>query len=375
MSASPAITGYRRPVDTDALAQNFRVFADADCAHEPLYAALARAIAGDAAVPALVFEAPYSQRRPVLLFACVHDLLLAGTPHPLAAFYATVAGIDAVRTDVEHAFAVFSDFCTEYREPLVVALRERATQTNEVGRSAGLRLALGRLDAARPIALVDVGCSAGLNLLVDRFRYTYRDADGDAITIGPASTVELTSTIVGALPREAPMPTIAKRFGIDLAPLDVRDARDARWLRACVWPSELERHARLDGAIALAMQNRIDLLQGDANARLADVLARLDPTLRPVVFHSWSVSYFDRDAKETFGKAMRAMVRERGGVWISAEGPGVSPGLVAPPLGSDATTERREATVWHLTEARDGECESTAIARTHPHCRWIEALA
>ena len=60
------MTAYQRPVDAAALAQNFRVFANADCDSEPLYAALSRAIAGDRDILELLLQAPYPQRRPVL---------------------------------------------------------------------------------------------------------------------------------------------------------------------------------------------------------------------------------------------------------------------------------------------------------------------
>ena len=133
------MTAYQRPVDAAALSQNFRVFANADCASEPLYAALSRAIADDRDILDLLLEAPYQQRRPVLLFAATHDLLLKGIGHPLARFYRSVASEGEVRTDVDHAFPAFADFCSQQREALPAALRAPTTQTNEVGRCAALR--------------------------------------------------------------------------------------------------------------------------------------------------------------------------------------------------------------------------------------------
>ncbi len=107
---------------------------------------------------------------------------------------------------------------------------------------------------------------------------------------------------------------------------------------------------------------------------LDDVLDEIGPDLRPVVFHSWVVSYFDGQARRRFVDAVRAMVADRDGAWISAEGPNVVPGLAAPTLPDDADATRREATIWHLTTRRDGAVVSDAIARSHPHCRWIEWL-
>ena len=380
------MTAYQRPVDPAALAQNFRVFASAECASEPLYAALSRAIASDSDILELLLHAPYPQRRPVLLFAATHDLLLAGTAHPLARFYRSVAAHSDARRDVDHAFAAFADFCGQHRDALLAALGERTTQTNEVGRCAALRLVLADLDRRQPIALIDVGCSAGLNLLVDRYRYTYRLPDGTAHAIGSESRdsqVEIHSEFDSGDGRDAAarfdraaMPVIVDRVGIDLAPLDIRNARDARWLRACVWPSDLERHARLAGAIALAHGATLDLHRGDAIDLLPAIVGAIGGAVRPVMFHSWVVSYFDRAMRTRFAEAMQALVIERDGVWISAEAPGVVPGLEAPSLSQDASAERREATLWHcVTRDANGACEVRTMARTHPHCRWIEWLA
>jgi hypothetical protein len=364
-------TNYRRPVDVDALAHNFHVFAEADCAHEPLYAALSHAIAGDAGTVDLLMQAPYAQRRPVLLFACVHDLLLEGHEHPLARFYRSVAAPAEWRDDVGLAGAAFVDFCRAQRARLAAMLAVRATQTNEVGRSAGLRLALSQLDPAQPIALVDVGCSGGLNLLVDRYRIEERLPDGTSRHAGAESTVELATELRGTVPAPRPIPSIAARIGLDQAPLDVRDPRDARWLQACIWPSDLARHDRLAAAIAIARSESLDIRQGDANALIDDAFAAIAADVRPVVFHSWVVSYFDGEGRRRFAERVREMIAARDGAWISAEGPGVVPGLAAAPLPDDADAVLREATVWHLT-TREG---MRPLARSHPHCRWIDWLA
>ena len=376
--SQPAASAYRRPVDAASLAENFRVFANAECANEPLYAALSHGVAIDDDILALLLEAPYAQRRPVLLFAVTHDLLLSGIEHPLARFYRSVGLTGEARSDVDHAFVEFADFCRQHQEVLLVGLRERTTQTNEVGRCAGLRLMLAGLDPERPIALIDVGCSAGLNLLVDRYRYEYQLREQRMHTVGPESSIVIRADLESNFfPFEsATMPAIVARRGIDLAPLDVRDGRDARWLRACVWPSESQRHGRLGAAIALARDTSVELRRGDASACLATIVKEIDDEVRPVIFHSWVVSYFDRAARLRFAEAARAIVSERGGVWISAESTGVVPGLDAPLLHDDASLARREATIWHVTtrDAR-GDCESRAMARTHAHCRWIEWLA
>jgi len=364
------MTAYARPLDAASLAQNFAVFAAAECEAEPLYATLSRGIAATPELLALVLDAPYRQRRPVLLFACVHDLLLSGVTHPLAAFYPSVAGTGA-RTDVAAAPAAFADFCRRERDALAALLATRTTQTNEIGRGAVLRAILCMHPVRRELALIDVGCSAGLNLLVDRYRFVYRCGE-DAFVTGPESTVVIPANVDKPLPHpvDAPLPPLGARVGVDLAPLDVRDARDARWLRACVWPSDLARRDRLANAIAIARTTRLDLRAGDASALLPSVLASLDPALAPVVFHSWVVTYFDHASRARFANAMREMVVERDGLWISAEAAGVVPGL---PPDLECADDGREATLWHCTRrGSDGRAETTLVARSHPHGRWIE---
>ena len=388
-------------MDAAALAHNFRVFAEADCASEPLYAALSIAIAERPALLDLLMTAPYPQRRPVLLFAATHDLLLSGATHPLAAFYRSRTEEAAWRTDVGAAGPLFADFCDERHDAIAALLASRTVQTNEVGRSAGLRLALAELAGDRPVALIDVGCSAGLNLLVDRFRFEDRLVDGSirmfhpppnptnvgagsrhlepdltnvrsGAVAAPCGDVVVRTAFIGNDPECGPIPPIAQRFGVDLAPLDVHDERDARWLRACAWPSDLERHERLAAALALARTVALDVRRGAADRHLPAVIEDVESGVRPVVFHSWVVSYFDAAAKRRFVDAVRTMIVERDGAWISAEGPGVLAALTSPGPDADADPVRREATRWHLTTRVDGRPWSRLLALSHPHCRWID---
>ena len=375
-------TAYRRPSDAHALAHNFRVFADADCTSEPLYAALSHAIANDDAILELLMQAPYRQRRPVLLFAAVHDLLLGGITHRLAAFYRSLTADAHHDPEVERAHAAFADFCAVHRDALLAIITTRGTQTNETGRAAGLALALLGLLASRPIALIDVGCSAGLNLFVDRYRFEYRSADHAAQTIGPAgASVVVPCLLEGDTTpwhEEAgtALPAISARVGIDLAPLDVRREDDARWLSACVWPSDTTRGERLKRALGEAQRDPPRLVAGDADTALPRVLDDLDFGLRPVVFHSWVLSYFDHAARVRFSERMFDLVATRNAIWISAESASVVPGLVTPALGPDASPARREATLWHMTSrGDDGKASSRVLARSHPHCTWIEWLA
>src|SRR5262249_3860442 len=124
-------------------------------------------------------------------------------------------------------------------------MRSHRTQTNEVGRCSILLPAL----PPRPLALVEVGASAGVCLLPDRFHYRFgRSSPGD-----PASLVHLSCGISGGpVPVPPSIPTIVWRRGLDSNPIDVHDEEAVRWLLACVWADHPDRRRRLQGAIELA---------------------------------------------------------------------------------------------------------------------------
>lgn len=126
---------------------------------------------------------------------------------------------------------------------------------------------------ATAIGLIDVGCSAGINLHVDRVGVTYSNGQslGD-----PSSPVQLSSSVVGGRPVPSrAIPEVVTRVGIDLDPVDVTDPDDARWLRACLWPDRPEQAVRLEAEMALAAKAPPLLLQGDAIELLPDAVARV----------------------------------------------------------------------------------------------------
>ena len=143
-------------------------------------------------------------------------------------------------------------------------LSTRHIQTNDCGRSAligpGLTWLASQL--SEPMALTDVGASAGLNLLCDRYRIDY----GGAGATGPSdSPVQITCRVAGGNPPIAPaLPPLRSRIGIDRSPIDLGHPDDARWLLACVWP-DTDRLERTAASIHLAQQDPPRVVAGEAN--------------------------------------------------------------------------------------------------------------
>lgn len=355
------------PADTGRLAALFRRFADVECPEEPLYEALCRIVAGDPALLGLLGGASAEQQRPNLWLAAVHDLLLSGVDHPLAAYYPSCGGgrvPDAALPGTVRAFAA------QHAEALRERMRTRSTQTNEIGRCAVLWPALHALAArsgTADMALLDIGTSAGLNLGVDIYRYDATDTRPGVPLLGCEWHGE-------RRPPATPTPRLVQRLGLDPAPVAVDDAVAVRWLRACLWPSDTARAARFEQAVQIARARRWPVRrEADCTAAIAPWVASLPPGVQPVVFNSWVLTYFDKPALQRHIDTLTTLVRRTGALWLSAESTALKIGPVElPPPRPDLP---KAQSVWTLCHRVDGEARFEALARSHAHGRWAEWLA
>ncbi|MBC7290395.1 MAG: DUF2332 domain-containing protein [Actinotalea sp.] len=197
----------------------------------------------------------------------------------------------------------------------------RATQTNEAGRCAVLLPFLASLP--QPLALLEVGASAGLCLLPDRYSYTYDDAARFDPDDGPSDVV-LACALNGDARAPRLMPEITWRAGIDLAPVDVQDTDACRWLETLVWPEHEERRERLHRALGLARRDPPRVLAGDLLDRLPGLAAEAPADATLVVLHSAVLAYLDAEARSAFVE----LVGRLPGHWISNEGARVLPSTV-----------------------------------------------
>lgn len=209
---------------------------------------------------------------------------------------------------------------------------ERMTQTNEVRRCATLLPVLASLPG--PLALIEVGASAGLCLYPDRYRYSY---DGGA-PIGPAqSPVLLECATVGPVPLPRAVPRVVWRAGLDLNPLDAGDAEDMRWLESLIWPGPARagRVERLRAAASVAAAEPPLLVRGNLLEALPGLVAKAPGDATLVVFHSAVAAYLSVQERTQFEQ----MMGELGGHWISNEGGRVFSGWehVQPPEPTDFT--------------------------------------
>jgi hypothetical protein len=346
-------------VQDGELAEEFRRFSMSTSTRAPLYSRLSSSIAEDPATYRLLLHAPPLQRFPVLLFAAVHALLLETPDDPLGAHYPNLSP----EPPDDDPYPAFRAFCATHEPQLGGLLAQRTTQTNEVGRCALFLPLLGMIaDELGPLALVDVGTSAGLNLLLDRYSYSY-EPGGE---VAPGSPVALVCGTRGAVPVPAAMPTVVERVGIDRSPIDVRDDAEARWLEACVWPDQADRFRRLEAAIALARDDPPPVLVGDAIADLGPAIDARTGGGHPVVMNSWVLSYLSHDDRVAFVAELDRIGATRDVSWISIETPAQTSGL---PVADELTDS--EHTVVTMTRWRDGERSVAHLATAHPHGYWM----
>ncbi|GAB3458052.1 DUF2332 domain-containing protein [Actinophytocola sediminis] len=263
----------------------------------PTYERLAIAVSRAEDVHALLDTLPPAKRQPNLLFGVVR--LLGGPVDDPAAFRDyTLANWPAI-------------------EP---QLRARSTQTNEAGRCAVLLPVLATLP--QPLALLEIGASAGLCLYPDRYAYRYADHQ-----LGTGAPV-LECATTGLTPPTR-LPEVVWRAGLDLNPLDVTDPADLAWLDALIWPEHDHRRARLHAAAAVASAEPPLLVRGDLVDDLPALAARAPADATLVVFHTSVLYQVPAPRRAAFAELVATLP----GHWIANENQDLLPypTLPAPP--------------------------------------------
>lgn len=285
--------------------------------------------------------------RPLLFLAALRfDALKEGTSHPLWDAVGGESKPEAVTV------AALDAATTTNRSRFWDALRTRGVQTNETSRAvAWMWPAALVADEHRPLALVDLGTSAGLNLVADRLPPIWTMADGSAAPVV----------------RE--VPTVL-RLGLDRRPLDLGEADNEVWLRACIWPGEHDRLARLEQAIAALRSVRgtpgAPLLEArsavDFPLRLRELNETLPEETLVLAFQTVMREYLPPEERAVYLSGMTDWLLSRPprrALWIELE---------APPDG--ATPALPAAIIAHAT-GDDGAPTTRVLARCGFHPRVL----
>jgi hypothetical protein len=325
----------------------------------PLYRELSGTVASDPAILGMLTRRRTGQQASYLFFGAVQDLLLSGAEHPLREFYSSVAS-GAVR-EPAGAGPALAEFCRAYHEELGERISTRLVQTNVVRRAIALRYALWAVGqrSREPVHLVEVGASAGMLLLVDRYRY----AIGTHTFGSPDAAVTLDAEWRSEVPPPDldDIPPIASRIGVDLNPVDVSSAEERRWLRALVWPEHRTAAALLDAALTELAADPPPLVAGDAIDVCPKLAGELPPGEPRVVFHAATRMHVPAERRTAFDDAIDS---------IGEEGPLYHVWL-EPPY---APHHRYPADAGVLAmHGPDGDA-LLSLVRVDGHLQWLEPL-
>ncbi|MCL8025336.1 DUF2332 domain-containing protein [Nocardioides bruguierae] len=329
-----------------AVAESYADFASYARADSATMADWAEGVAADPEVSAWVAALPGIKQQPNLVLAAArwHGV---PAPGPYAALREALLGDDG---------------------SIMTTILERATQTNEVGRLATLLPALARVaeESERPLALLEVGASAGLCLYPDRWGYDYALPDGQRVLLGEEPRLPCAVKGDEAPPLPSRLPEVAWRGGVDLHPLDVTDTDAMAWLETLVWPEQDERRTRLREAIAIARSDPPDLRTGDLVETLPALVEEASEHGTPVVLHSAVIAYLSPADRDRYDALVRGLVAQGACRWISNEGKNVLPSVTrtGPPIPEGHST---------FVLGLDGRM----LAQTHGHgrtLRWTEVL-
>jgi hypothetical protein len=262
-----------------------------------LYASLSRSLADDPVVAAVVGEHKPLWEAPLRLFGGVHYLELSGV--------------------VQHPWPKLRGVLEANRDWLARFVAEHPVQTNEVQRCWGLLPGFLKVADKRPVDLIELGPSAGLNLFWDRYRYRYGERRW-----GPASAaLELTGEAEGGPPPDLLRTevTVRRRMGIDRHPVDVTTEHGARLLEAFVWADQTERLERVRRAVEIVRSDPPRLMQGDFVEVLPPLLARRDLDALTVVYDSASTIYLAEEDRSQLEETMEQEGRRGALAWVSFE--------------------------------------------------------
>lgn len=283
-------------MDNVSLSDRFARFAHQECAGScDLYEHLALRVAADDELLHIASHARPGQPVPNLLFGAVQYLLLTGADHELRRYY---DGLVEEPGDIKQSFSPFKDFCRRHADAIVPLLESKIVQTNEVRRCAYLypSFCLIYEKIRKPLALIEIGTSAGLQLIWDQYGYSYGSGDVYGNATGD---VRIEADIIGdtSPPLLPHSPPVTARIGVDLHLNRLSDPEDYRWLRALIWPGHRDRVALFDDAARCLAGQPLQLIEGDGIELLPSLAAGIPDDAAICVFHTHVANQIPSEAK------------------------------------------------------------------------------
>ncbi|MEQ6357075.1 DUF2332 domain-containing protein [Lysinibacillus sp. M3] len=266
------------------LSKQFRTFAKNECENSsPLYEHLVNKIAEDDELLKVAAFIPQGQPVPNLLLASV-QYLLSSSKDDLVQFYPSLT---TTPKRISEAYPVFKAFVLSHSDELKTLFQEKLVQTNEIRRCSYLYPMMTEIYERhkKPLAFIEIGASAGLQLGMDQYNYCYNEqlhinnSNNDFILSSENQGQPLPTSISNA-------PVVCNRVGIDLNPIDIHNEEELQWLQALIWPEHQERRLLLNQALPILKELDLQLIKGDAIKLIKDISREINEEAMLVVYHT-----------------------------------------------------------------------------------------
>lgn len=272
-------------LNKEALSRIFMAFAKNECkGSSEMYEYLALKISEDKELLELCTNAREGQPVPNLFFGAVHYLLLKGNDHNLKNFYPSI--VANPRSYIK-SYEYFKEFCLINRSEIIQILQTKLVQTNEVRRCGYLYPVFGYIyeRTKKPLALIEIGTSAGLQLIWDKYAYSYNENE---LVGNINSGLKIRSKFIGEkLPFvKLTPPPISKRIGIDLNTIDLTNAEELLWLKALIWTEHKERLTMFEKAANYVKEATIQFIEGDGVTLLNKLVEKISKDNTICVYHT-----------------------------------------------------------------------------------------
>jgi hypothetical protein len=272
----------------------------------PFFSALAQSCAQDREILKLGASVRPGQPIAMFILLAAQFLVFQNPGSRCAAYFPSVT--DKPKPASE-AFPIFRAFCLDHREELISILSTRTVNTTLADRGSYILPAIQYVAeiVKEPLSIVEIGCSAGLNLLFDRYTYDYGTGDlaGDR-----GSGILLRCKVIGGHPPiPASMPAIAHRIGIDLLEVNCSDPRERLWMEAMLFPEWVEERLRLRTALSLRAGTPLRVDIGDALDVLPSVIAGISGPI--CLLHSHSLGQWTELSRDSLHRMLCELSRGR----------------------------------------------------------------
>ena len=291
--------------------------------------------------------APLGDALPLRLAGGLHSLKLKGKEPALAAIYEGREGIDDA--------AIVAAALHRHEAELLPWL-DGPPQTNEAGRSANFIAAMLWLaDQGLPsrFECLEIGSSAGINLMLDRYHY-----DLGGVQVGPEpGAIRFQPEWQGDPPPDKHIEIVSTR-GCDVAPVDLANPDQATRLKAYIWPEHTVRFERMEAAIAEAKKQAPNLVRMNAAEFVEAELAKpQEAGTTRMLMHSIVWQYVPEDQQARVTAAIEAAgaraTPERPLAWVALE--------------ANRVLHIHEMVVRYWPGGEEG----VVVTRAHPHGAWI----